>query len=154
MNNNLENNSLPLNVVIKRFNPSENSNPELSNMGVGRYCGAGINPDGNIYLFYGLFLNNEEMIGFVRYEIVENLPIISLDRIEVDPNFQRMGYGKELLARSLEDLVNLFDYIRSVRVLSSSKAIDFYRHVGFIPYYENCGNLLKLANNIFIKHLF
>ncbi len=77
-------------IVIKRFNPSEDNECLVSNKETG------INLEGNIYCFYGLFLN-DEMIGFVKYEVVRNLPVISLDRIEIDPLFQRMGYGRELL---------------------------------------------------------
>jgi ribosomal protein S18 acetylase RimI-like enzyme len=153
MNSNLNNSgnvSLSANITIKRFNPSEDSKLSLINLS----CGTGINLDGNIYCFYGLFLDNEKLIGFVKYEVVEDLPIISLDRIEIEPNFQRMGYGRELLARSLEDLVSLFAYIRSVRVLSSTKAIEFYKHNGFVPYYENPTNSLTLTSHLFIKHLF
>lgn len=139
------------NIIIRRFIPSEISKYLSSD--IVRACGTGTNADGNIYCFYGLFLNNDEMIGFVKYEVYEKVPIISLERIEINPLFRRMGYGRELLSKSLEDLVAIFDYICSVRVLSSSSAIEFYKYNGFVAHLENDSSFAKLSRNILIKHL-
>lgn len=69
-------------------------------------------------------------IKLPRYPI----PAIKIARLAVDRRYQNKGFGKELLAFSLEKIAMLADYIgvRFVTVDAKEESKTFYEHFGFI----------------------
>lgn len=97
-----------------------------------------------IYRFYGIFMETNQMVGYVKYHIFFDSPTIEIDRIEVDSLYQGRGYGTMLMKQSLLDLITDFPYIESVNVCSTASAIRFYRKNDFMPYFGD-NNLMKIV---------
>ena len=62
------------------------------------------------------------------------IPAIKIARLAVDKRYQNKGFGKELLAFSLEKIAMLADFIgvRFVTVDAKEESKSFYEHFGFI----------------------
>lgn len=77
-----------------------------------------------------LFEDMPKDIKLPRYPI----PAIKIARLAVDKKFQGKGYGKELLAFSLEKIALLAEFIgvRLVVVDAKEESKAFYQHFGFV----------------------
>lgn len=77
-----------------------------------------------------LFEEMPKDLKLPRYPI----PAIKIARLAVDKRFQRKGYGKELLAFSLEKIAFLSKFIgvRFVVVDAKEESKTFYEHFGFV----------------------
>lgn len=95
-----------------------------------------------IYRFYGIFMETNQMIGYVKYHILFDSPTIEIDRIEVDSLYRDKGYGTMLMRQSLCYLVNDFPHIKKVIVCSTASATPFYEKNQFVPYFGD-NNLEK-----------
>lgn len=96
-----------------------------------------------IYRFYGIFMETNQMVGYIKYHILFNSPTIEIDRIEVNSLYRGKEYGSMLMKQSLLDLVTDFSFIESVNVCSTAEAIPFYIKNDFIPYFGD-NNLMKI----------
>ena len=77
------------------------------------------------------FENAPNNIKLPRYPI----PAIKIARLAVDKKYQNKGFGKELLAFSLEKIAMLAEFIgvKFVVVDAKEESKSFYEHFGFIP---------------------
>lgn len=96
-----------------------------------------------IYRFYGIFMETNQMVGYIKYHILFNSPTIEIDRIEVDSLYRGKEYGTVLIKQSLLDIITDFPFIESVNVCSTADAIAFYRKNDFMPYFGD-NNLMKI----------
>lgn len=97
-----------------------------------------------------VLLEGDVLIGYVTLcsasLVFENMPIgikvprypipaIKIARLAVDKRYHGKGYGKELLAFSLEKVAILSEFIgvRFVTVDTKEESKTFYEHFGFIP---------------------
>lgn len=90
-----------------------------------------------IYRSYGAFLNDDECAGFVTYHISFDGDTAILTWFDVVSRFRNRGWGTELLKFSIEDIKRDFPHLRQVRVMSTPKAIPFYKRQKFVPF---CGD--------------
>jgi len=68
---------------------------------------------------------DNNIVGFAQY----SLPDRELYQIQIDPNIQRMGYGKELYEYIEEDFKK--NNIKEMELYSVLNAIEFYKSLGF-----------------------
>jgi ribosomal protein S18 acetylase RimI-like enzyme len=69
--------------------------------------------------------NGNNIVGFAQY----SLPDCELYQIQIDPNIQRKGYGKELYEYIEEDFRK--NNIKEMKLYSVLSAIEFYKSLGF-----------------------
>ncbi len=68
---------------------------------------------------------NDDIVGFAQY----SLPDGELYQIQIDPNIQRSGYGRELYEYIEEDFRK--NDIKEMELYSVLNAIEFYKRLGF-----------------------
>lgn len=74
---------------------------------------------------------NNNIVGFAQY----SLPDAELYQIQIDPNIQRKGYGKELYEYIEEDFKK--NNISKVLLYSVPNAVKFYESFGFTTREQN-----------------
>jgi len=68
---------------------------------------------------------DNNIVGFAQY----SLPDAELYQIQIDPNIQRKGYGRELYEYIEEDFKK--NNIKEMELYSVLNAIEFYKSLGF-----------------------
>lgn len=74
---------------------------------------------------------DSNIVGFAQY----SLPDAELYQIQIDPNIQRKGYGKELYEYIEEDFKK--NNLSKVLLYSVSNAVKFYESFGFTTIEQN-----------------
>lgn len=54
-----------------------------------------------IYRLYGIFVETNKKIGYMRHHVLLSSPIIEIDRKEVDSLYQDKGYGTMFMKHRL-----------------------------------------------------
>lgn len=68
---------------------------------------------------------DNNIVGFAQY----SLPDCKLYQIQIDPNIQRKGYGKELYEYIEEDFRK--NSLKKIGLYSVLNAVEFYKKLGF-----------------------
>ena len=77
------------------------------------------------YTTWVVLERDNNIVGFAQY----SLPDRELYQIQIDPNIQRMGYGRELYEYIEEDFKK--NNIKEMELYSVLNAISFYKSLGF-----------------------
>ena len=88
-----------------------------------------VNPEFNPFAIY----KNEILIGFIMYTVNKDEERYEIDRLMIDENYQRKGYGKEAMEKIIKDFKQRKEYNKIVLSVAKSNigAIEFYKNMGF-----------------------
>jgi predicted N-acetyltransferase YhbS len=79
------------------------------------------------------------------------VPVVMLGRLAVDQSFQGQGFGSLLIREALLNSLVAAESIGLMAVVVdaiSQKAIDFYRHFGFIPFLDQPNKLFLSMSTV------
>lgn len=88
-----------------------------------------------VYRFYGLFLEANQQVGYIKYHIPLESLTLEIERIKIDLNYRRKGYGTLLLRESIIDILKDYPKLKAINVCSTAEAIPFYQKNSFTPYF-------------------
>jgi len=77
-----------------------------------------------------LAYNDEKLVGYTLYHLLDRQPIIHIDHFAVDPNCQGKGIGKLLLESTIDSTPGIMAVVLTTRILNKA-AQAFYRRQGF-----------------------
>ena len=75
---------------------------------------------------YGAY-EREKLVGLIR-AVGDGLTIVYIQDLLVDPAYQRMGIGKALMGRMLEEYKNVYQKVLTTD--NTEKTLAFYHHMG------------------------
>lgn len=75
---------------------------------------------------YGAY-EQEKLVGLIR-AVGDGLTIVYIQDLMVNPAYQRMGIGKALLGRLLEDYKSVYQKVLTTD--DTEKTLAFYHHMG------------------------
>ncbi len=79
-----------------------------------------------------LLKENDVPIGFAAYTPIQEPGTFKLQKLYALPQKQKLGYGRLLLQRVINDIKNLGGTALQLNVNRKNKAISFYEKAGFI----------------------
>ena len=75
---------------------------------------------------YGAYVQ-DKLVGLVR-AVGDGVTIVYIQDLLVHPSYQRMGIGKALMGRILDDYKNVYQKVLTTD--DTEKTLAFYRHMG------------------------
>ena len=75
---------------------------------------------------YGAYVQNK-LVGLIR-AVGDGLTIVYIQDLLVHPSYQRMGIGKALMGRILDDYKNVYQKVLTTD--DTEKTLAFYHHMG------------------------
>ena len=75
---------------------------------------------------YGAYVQNK-LVGLIR-AVGDGVTIVYIQDLLVHPSYQRMGIGKALMGRILDDYKNVYQKVLTTD--DTEKTLAFYRHMG------------------------
>ena len=73
--------------------------------------------------------NDEKVIGYILYYFYDNDKGIHIAHIAIEPEYQRMGFGNQLVKDIMEHYQ--YDYITADVMYDNEKSKNFFKKLGF-----------------------